>query len=166
VPLFPPGARPVAVSIDGRPLAAYVHAYLAGGRVFAPAAPLLTSLADRLWLEGNTLVIQRGERRIRIQLVPGFSGELNAVYVPAGPALRALGASVRYDPVAQRLNVTVPPAEVVALPTPLGPIVSSPVPREVFTPTPSATPRPQVTGAPLPRRTALPLSEPPLRPGT
>jgi hypothetical protein len=159
VPLFPPGA-PVAVSIDGRPLAAYVRAYVSGGRVYVPVAPLLTRLADRLWLDGDILVVQRGERSVRIRLEPIYQAELRGAYVPAAATLRALGATVTYDGAEHRLNVTVPVSAVVATPTPFNPAAPSVAPNAVFTPVPPATPRPLWTGSPMPRRTALPFPPP------
>jgi hypothetical protein len=159
VPLFPPGA-PVAVSIDGRPLAAYVRAYLSGGHVYVPVAPLLTRLADRLWIEGDTLVVQRGGRRVRIRLDPIYRAELRGAYVPAAATLRALGATVSYDGDAHRLNVTVRVLAVVATPTPFNAAAPSVAPSVVFTPVPPSTPRPIWTGSPMPRRTALPFPPP------
>jgi hypothetical protein len=146
--------------VDGRPLAAYVHARVAGGRVFAPVAPLLTRIADRIWIEGTTLVLERGERRVRVQIVPPFSGELSDAYVPAGPALRELGAWVRYEPSARRLMVTLPARATLASPTPFDTRARQATPRDVFTPVPAVTPRPVWSGSPLPRRTALPLPPP------
>lgn len=164
MPLFPPGA-PVTVVIDGRPLAAYVRAYVAGGRVFAPVAPLLTRLADQFWFDGETLVVQRKDRRVRIRLVPQLRGQLTGAFVPAGPVLRALGAMVCYESAHHRLDVSLSARNVVTSPTPFNPIAPSASPNAVFTSTPAATPRPLWTGSPMPRRTALPLSQPPLRPG-
>ncbi|MGC1382056.1 MAG: hypothetical protein WA814_13660 [Candidatus Baltobacteraceae bacterium] len=155
MPLFPPDT-PVTVEVDGRPLAAYVRAFAAGGRVFAPVSPLLEQLADRLWFEGSTLVIERAGRRVRVALGKGFSGDLNALYVPAGPVLRALGASVRYEPAARRLEVRLPAAGGIASPTPFNPQAPLIAPNPVFTPLPIPTPRPIWTGSPLPRRTPLP----------
>lgn len=155
MPLFPP-ETPVAVLIDGRPLAAYVHAYLAGGRVFAPVTPLLTRLADRVWFDGDTLVFERDGRRIRVRVAPVFPGELDGTYVPAGPVLRALGDSVRYDARSRSLEVRTRAAQSVASPTPFNPAAPSVAPSAVFTPEPAVTPRPAVTGSPLPRRTPLP----------
>jgi hypothetical protein len=148
------------VLIDGRPLVGYARAYLAGGRVFAPVAPLLTGLADRLWLEGDTLVVQRGDRRIRIRLMPAPGGQFDATYVAAGPVLRALGASVQYEAKERRLVVALAMRETVASPTPFDPSAPSVAPTTVFTPAPSSTPRPIWTGSPYPRRTALPFPPP------
>jgi len=153
---FPPEA-PVAVLVDGHPLAAYRRAYLAGGRIFAPIAPLLTRLGDRAWLEGSTLVIQRAGRTVRIDLSGNASGRLDAVDVPVGPALRALGLAVRYDRARNALLVTVSRRAVVASPTPFDPAAPSVAPSAVFTPLVPPTPRPVWTGSPLPRRTALPF---------
>jgi len=159
MPLFPPGT-PVGVSIDGRPLAAYVRAYVSGGRVYAPVEPLLTRLADRLWFDGETLIVQRGERSVRIRLDPRERAELRGTYVPAAATLRALGAAVSYDGAAHRLNVTVPIRAVIASPTPFNAAVPLVSPSAVFTPVPPSTPRPLWTGSPMPRRTALPFPPP------
>jgi hypothetical protein len=156
--LFPLGT-PVAVVIDGRALPAYVRAYVAGGRVFAPVTPLLTDLADRLWFDGDTLVIERDGRRVRVRLAPSFPDQLNGAYVPAGPTLRGLGASVRYDPSAHRLLIFLSKRAVISSPTPAGPTPPA-TPSAVFTPPPVPTPRPTWTGSPSPRRTALPFPPP------
>ncbi len=159
MPLFPP-ATTVAVIVDGRPLAAYQRAYLADGRIFAPVAPLITRIADRFWLEGGILVVERDGHLAQVRLAPSADGELGAAYVPAGPVLRALGASVRYDPAGRRLVVTLPARGALASPTPFNPAASSAAPRAVFTPFEAPTPRPLWTGSPMPRRTALPLPPP------
>lgn len=158
MPLFPPGA-PVTVIVEGRPLAAYVHAFLAGGRVYAPVSPLLVRLADRVWSEGDVLVIERGSVRVRVRLAPAVPLALDAAYVEVGPVLRAIGASVRYEAAAHRLVVHVGARTIIATPTPFDPTAPSVAPSPVFTPTVPPTPRPLWTGSPLPRRTALP--EPP-----
>ncbi len=149
--------------IDGRPLVGYSHAYLVGARVFAPVAPLLTDLADRLWYEGDTLVVERGDRRVRVRLAPAFGGQFDAAYVAVGPALRALGASVRYEAKERRLVVATSSRDVIATPTPFNPAAPSVAPSIVFTPTPLPSPRPIWTGSPNPRRTALPFPPPLLR---
>jgi hypothetical protein len=151
------------VVVDGRPLAAYVGAYATNGRVFAPVAPLLTGLADRVWSDGEQLTIERNGRQVRVTLTPPLlRGQLNAVYVPVGPVLRALGATVRYEPKAHRLLVFTPPRAIVATPTPFNAAIPTAAPSTVFTPIPPATPRPIWTGSPLPRRTALPFPPPQL----
>lgn len=160
VPLFPP-VTPVSVTVDGRPLAAYVHAYVAGARVYAPVRPLLTRLADRLWYDGQSLVIERGGKQARVRIGAGtFPGQLDGVYVMVAPVLRALGAAVRYDAADRRLVVNVSQRAILASPTPFNPAIPSIAPSAVFTPSIPRTPRPIWTGSPLPRRTALPV--PPL----
>ncbi|MBV8067272.1 MAG: hypothetical protein JO113_04785 [Candidatus Eremiobacteraeota bacterium] len=159
VALFPPVAS-VTVLVDGRPMAAYHHAYVSGGRVFAPVDPLLMRLADRLWIDGGTLIVERDGRRTRVGLARGVATALNAAYVPVGPVLRALGLAVRYDAATHRLLVNVPVAAVVASPTPFNAMAPSALPKAVFTPAPPLTPRPVWTGSPLPRRTALPFPPP------
>jgi hypothetical protein len=148
------------VSIDGRPLASYVRAYVSHGRVYVPVAPLLTRLADRIWFDGDTLVVQRGERSVRIRLEPHYRAELRGAYVPAAATLRELGVGVSYDGAEHRLNVAVPVSSTVATPTPFNVAAPSAMPSAVFTPTPPSTPRPVWTGSPMPRRTALPFPPP------
>lgn len=159
MPLFPPGPS-VTVLIDGHPLRAYARAYVANGRVFAPVDPLLTQLADRLWFEGDTLVVQRGDRRVRVRIAGGPAAPLDGAYVAAGPVLQDLGIAARYDAATRRLLVRVGERETVASPTPFNAAVPAVVPSAVFTPPPTPTPRPVWTGSPLPRRTALPLPPP------
>jgi hypothetical protein len=141
-------------------LRAYARAYVANGRVFAPVDPLLTRLADRLWFEGNTLVVQRDGRRVRIPVPGGDTTALAGTYVAAGPVLQQLGVAAHYDAAAHRLVVRVGERETVALPTPFNARVPAVAPTDVFTPSPSPTPRPIWTGSPMPRRTALPYPPP------
>jgi hypothetical protein len=162
VPTFPP-PTPVSIVVDGRPLAAYVRAYAFEGRIYAPVSPLLTRLADRIWYEGDSLVIQRANTRVRVALTHGLVGQLNGDFVAVGPVLRALGASVRYEPSARRLIVSISPRTLVASPTPFNPNAPSASPGAVFTPTTPPTPRPVWTGSPLPRRTPLPAPPPVFR---
>ena len=159
MPLFPPGA-PVSIIVDGRPLAEYVRAYVVAGRVYAPVSPLLTRLADRVWSVGDSLVIERGSVRVRVRIAPAAPASLNATFVAIAPVLRAIGASVRYEPVGRRLIVHVPARTILASPTPFNPSLPSVAPSAVFTPVPAQAPRPIWTGSPLPRRT--PLSVPPI----
>jgi hypothetical protein len=161
VSVFPPGA-PVTVRIDGLPLPSYVRAYVADGRVYAPVRPLLSKLADRLWFEGNVLVIVRDGRTVRVPLGARAPDALDSAFVTIAPILRALGETVAYDARERLLEVrttrsaglTTPQA---GLPEPS----SSPPPYPVFTPEPVATPKPAWSGPPLPRRTPLPAWSPP-----
>lgn len=159
MPLFPP-QTPVAVWLDGKPLAAYVRAYVAAGRAYVPVFPVVTRVADRLWFEGNTLSIERRGVLVRVSAVPGPVPTLEGAYVAAGAVLRALGVTVHYDQAARRLDVRVPEGGLVSSPAPFDPARASVAPRTVFTPAPPVTPRPVWTGPPLPRRTPLPLSSP------
>jgi hypothetical protein len=156
VPLFPP-ATPVTIVINGRPLASYQRAYVAGGRVFAPVDPLLVRLADRIWYDGDTLVVERGTRRVRVRLAGLFPEQLDGAYVAAGPVLRGLGIASSFDPAGRRLLILIASGGVVATPTPFDPALPSAPPAAVFTPAPALTPRPVWTGSPLPRRTPLDL---------
>lgn len=125
MPLFPPGT-PVTVLVDGRPLAAYTRAYLIGNRVYAAVSPLLTRLADRLWVDGDVLVVERDGRRVRTLLQGG--------YVRAGVVLRGLGVPAHYEPAGHRLIVTTPLPAPVASPTPFNSAVPRVAPSAVFTP--------------------------------
>ena len=160
MPLFPPGV-PVTVVVDGSFLSAYATAFLAGERVFVPVDPLLTRLADRIYYEGSTLVVERAGRRIRVAIAPVPAG-FNGVYVMATPILQDLGATIRYDARERVLFVQTATGQVLASPTPFNAALPSPPPTPVFTPEPVTTPRPVWTGSPLPRRTPLPFfTQPP-----
>jgi hypothetical protein len=147
------------VRLDGRPLPSYVRAYVADGRVFAPVRPLLSRLADRLWFEGNLLVIVRDGRMVRIPLETRTPDALDSAFVAIVPVLRALGESVTYDTRQRVLDVRTTPSEGITAPPPFvpGPAAS---PRAVFTPESVATPRPVWSGSPQPRRTPLPQAPP------
>ncbi|HKE38098.1 MAG TPA: hypothetical protein VKB39_11725 [Candidatus Baltobacteraceae bacterium] len=152
VPVFPPPA-PVTMLVDGRPLPTYFRAYIADGRVFAPLEPVLLRLADRAWIEGSTLVIQRDGRIVRVLLPGGDRSE--GAYVAVGPLLRGLGDTIAYDGRHRLLEVWTA-APTVTPPTPYDASLPTSAPRAVFTPQPVATPRPVWNGPPLPRRTPLP----------
>lgn len=158
MPIFPPD--PVTILVNGRPLEGYSRAYVAQDRVFVPVEPLMTRVADRIWYEGDSLVIQRGARSVRVRLGEA-PAELDSTFVPAGAVLRALGVSVWFEPREHRLVVRLP-SHAVGTPTPFDPGAPSVPPAAVFTPVPPQTPRPVWTGSPLPRRTPLPI--PPARP--
>jgi hypothetical protein len=123
--------------------------------------PLLATLADRLWFEGNVLVIVRDGRTVRIPLGARTPDALDSAFVTVGPVLRALGESVTYDARERSLDVRTARQPGVEQPQPFAPGASTSVPRVVFTPEPVATPRPVWSGSPLPRRTPLPLRSPP-----
>lgn len=154
--LFPPPAH-VTVAINGRPVAAYHRPYLWDGRVYAPVQPFVTSVAYRLWYEGDVLVVSRAGREARIRLLPRAPGALADVYVPVASILRALGARVTYAALRLDVQVTYVP---LSSPTPFDAMQPSAPPQTVFTPIPSPTPRPVWTGSPLPRRTPLPVAAP------
>ena len=144
--------------LDGHPLPSYVHAYVADGRVFAPVKPLLSRLADRLWFEGNVLVIVRDGRTVRVPLGTRTPDALDSAFVTIVPVLQALGETVTYDTRRRLLEVRSTRSEGIATSSPAQlPAVS---PRPVFTPEPVATPRPVWSGSPLPRRTPLPKPSP------
>jgi len=136
---------------------AYHAAYISGGHVYAPLRPFVTSIACRMWYEGNTLVIARGERETRVIMQPRSPDALDRAYVPIASLLRALGARVSYS--ARRLDVQ-PGSLPLATPTPFNPALPSAAPSAVFTPTPAPTPKPVFTGIPFPRRTPIPVTVP------
>lgn len=154
--LFPP-ATVVTVTIDGRPVLAYHAAYLLGGHVYAPLRPFVTRVAYRLWYEGETLVIARGDRQVRLRLQPRQPSALDVAYVPLADILRGLGAAVTYQPNHLEIRTRYIP---LSSPTPFNPALPSAAPQTIFTPVPVPTPRPVWSGSPLPRRTPLPIAEP------
>ena len=154
--LFPPTAA-VTVTIDGRPVLAYHAAYLLGGHVYAPLRPFVTRVAYRVWYEGDSLVVARGDRRVRIPLQPRQPSALDGAYVPLASIVRALGAAVTYEPQHLEIRTRYIP---LSSPTPFDAALPSAPPQIIFTPTPVSTPRPVWSGSPLPRRTPLPVTEP------
>jgi hypothetical protein len=126
--------------------------------VYAPLRPFVTTLADRVWFEGNTLVATSGARSVRITLRAREPDALDRAYVPLAAVARALGAGVNYG--GGVLAITLPRAVPLATPSPYDPNgPMSPV-RSVFTPMPVPTSRPVWTGPALPRRTPLPAPPP------
>lgn len=157
VPVFPPPS-PVTMLVDGRPLPTYFRAYVVDGRVFAPLEPVLLRLADRAWIEGSTLVVERDGRSVRV-LLPGGSRSEGA-YVAVGPLIRGLGDAIAFDARRRLLEVWTGSA-LVTTPTPYDAAAPTSPPRPVFTTEPVATPRPVWSGPPLPRRTPLPVGKRP-----
>jgi hypothetical protein len=148
------------VLLDGRPVPAYVRAFASAGRTYAPLAPYVTRIAERLWYEGGTLVIERGDRRVRVRLWSVAPDALDREYVPIAPLLRSLGESVRYDARTRTVEVGSAGGPEVATPAPFDANARQVAPRVVFTPAPIATPHPVWHGAATPRRTPLPFPEP------
>ncbi len=155
MPILPLAAA-VTVLLDGRPVAAYSRAYVAAGRTYAPLAPYVTRVADRLGYRAGTVVIDRGARYARVALRSVTPDALDRQYVAIAPILRALGESVRYDPKAHVVYVCSRQAVSVATPPPFDPLAAQVAPRVVFTPAPVPTPRPIWRGPALPRRTPRP----------
>jgi len=151
-----PLAVAVTVLLDGRPVAAYARAYVAAGRTYAPLAPYVTRIADRLEYRAGTLVIDRGARYARVALRSVTPDALDRQYVAIAPILRALGESVRYDSKARAVDVRTPQTASVATPVPFDPFAAQVAPHVVFTPAPIPTPRPVWHGPAMPRRTPLP----------
>lgn len=145
----------MTVVLDGRPVTAYRRAFDAGGHIYAPIRPYVTRVADRLWFDGNRLLIVRDGRRVAVELPSREPDALAQAYVPIAYVLRALGARVAFS---NRTLVVQMRASVIARPTPYA--GAAVMPRAVFTPTPPITPRPVWTGSPLPRRTPLPVTVP------
>jgi hypothetical protein len=127
------------------------------GRVVAPLRPFITAIADRLWFEGNTLVIVRDGREVRVPVTSRAPDALDHAYLPVASLLRALGASVTYQADRHRVDIRFRSHEA---PFALQPQAQVVAPHTVFTPTPPTTPRPTWTGSPLPRRTPLPYATP------
>jgi|SRR5579872_3715765 len=144
--------------LDGHEVAAHVAPYAArDGRIFGPIAPYLTRVADRLWFEGDVLVVERGARILRLRLAPRDPGALDSAYVALGPALRVLGARVTFRHDARILTIITRSTDEIASPQPFDPSAVQVAPRVIFTPIPVATPRPTWIGPSHPRRTPLPF---------
>lgn len=146
----------MTVIVDGRRVPQYARAFVANGRVYATTS-LVGSLADRMWIAGRTLTVQRDGRVVRVSLPTGWPANRDATYVAIAPVLRGLGDSVRFRAAARILDVRTPRGVPVSMPTPFAPPAVAPPLRSIFTPEPVATPRPVWTGSPLPRRTPLPF---------
>lgn len=145
----------MTVVIDGRTIWSYNGAYASAGRVYAPLRPFVTSIADRIWFDGNALVIVRNGHSVTVRMPSREPDALDTAYVPLAPILRSLGESVQYA-AARSVIVRSPYVATVVTPTPFDPTLPSAAPHAVFTPAPVATARPVWTGSPLPRRTPLP----------
>lgn len=145
----------MTVVLDGRPIWSYNGAYASAGRVYAPLLPFVTGIADRMWFEGDMLVIVRDGRSVAIRMASRAPDALDRAYVPLAGILRALGESVEYARDG-RVIVRTPDKTVVATPSPFDPAQPAQSPRPIFTPMPEPTVRPVWTGSPLPRRTPLP----------
>ncbi len=156
VPVFPP-APTVTVVIDGRRLPQYARAFVAGGRVYAAASPLLRRVADRMWVDGGSFVVECNGRRVRVPIAAGRGDQPSTAYVAVGPLLRGLGDGVHYRAGARALDVRTRPAGAIATPTPFRGASQAVAPRAIFTPEPVPTTRPVWKGPPLPRRTPLPF---------
>jgi hypothetical protein len=154
--LFPPSAA-VTVAVNGYPVRSYHGAYASKGRVYAPLRPFVTGLADRIWYEGDSLVIMRNGYSVRVRLGERAPDALDRVYVPLASVLRALGALVTYQNRIVEVRVAPRP---LGTPTPFDVAAPAVSPSVVFTPTPLPTPKPRWSGTPLPRRTPLPVIAP------
>ena len=156
MPILPLAAL-VTVLLDGQPIQAYVRAYEAGGRIYAPVSPFLTRVAQRLDYEGGVLVLQRDGRSTRLRIDRVAPDALDQVYVAIAPVLRALGDNVRYDARRRTLEVFASQPREIATPVPFNANTPQVPPSVVFTPEPIATARPVWHGPAVPRRTPLPV---------
>ena len=159
MPILPLAAL-VTVLLDGRLIQAYARPYEVGGRIYAPVAPFLTGIVERFDYEGDTLVLQRGGRTIRMRVARVAPDALDRTYIAIAPALRSLGVHVRYDARRRTLELSAPEDREIATPAPFNLHAPQVTPRVVFTPEPISTPRPVWRGPAVPRRTPLPLFEP------
>ena len=135
---------------------AAVPARLIGDTVFAPLAPFLTALAERVTVDpdAGSITFEREGKSVTIALPPEGAAGL----VPLGAAARGLGDLVRFDGASHTLSIVSPPPAPLATMTPFASYTPPPGPLPTFTPTPVPTPRPTVTGIPQPRRTPIVLT--------
>ncbi len=149
----------MTVVVDGRTVRSYTGAFESAGRVYAPLRPFVTTIADAMWFDGDSLIIVRDGRSVIVRIPSREPDALDHAYVPLAAVLRSLGEIVEYQPFG-RIVVRSPYAAVVTTATPYNGSVPSAAPSAVFTPAPVATPRPVWTGSALPRRTPLPYPTP------
>lgn len=165
-----PGA--VVVILNGAIVASAPPAQLLFGHVMAPLAPVVTRIAERASLDGDTITIVRGDRTCVLRIgsdrmtCDGTSSVLPAApfgrdgvaFVPLADIVRAFGGSAEYDARARIASLDVQPATDLKTPAPFDPNAPQAAPTTIFTPSPPpATPRPVDTGSPQPRRTAIPV---------
>lgn len=155
-----PLAATITVLLDGHRIAAYGPAYVVDGRTYAPLAPYVTRMADRVSYDGRVLVLSRGERRAILRLEPVAPDALDRQYVALAPVLRALGVTVRYDGATKTVEVGTPPLVAVESPAPFDPLAPQVQPHVVFTPAPLPAPPIVWHGPAVPRRTPLPYPIP------
>ena len=148
-------AIPVAILLNGTPLRSYNRPYLLRGRIEAPVAPYLTRIADRIGYEGRVMIVVRGNAVVRLPTGVHDPKSLQALYVPIGEALRALGASVTFDAGRRVLEIQTRARAAVRTMPPFVTRTPLVLPTSVFTPEPVATARPVYTGSPHPRRTPI-----------
>jgi hypothetical protein len=150
----------ITVLLDGRRIDGYACAYVVDGRTYAPLAPYVTRIADRLGYEGRLLVLTRDGRRAVIALRSIAPDALDHQYVALAPVLRALGESVAYDDRTHSVEVRSPSSRSVSSPPPFDPSAPQVTPRVIFTPAPTPQPRVPWHGPAMPRRTPLPYPIP------
>ena len=153
--IFPPGAIPVAILLNGVPVHSYNHPFLKGGRIQAPIAPYVTRIADRIGFAPGRLLVSRGALTVRISSAGAEPADFGRTYVPVAPILSGLGATVHYDARRHVLDVQFRGKLQVVPGPPVQTAQPHLVPRTVFTPEPVVTPRPAYTGTPHPRRTPI-----------
>lgn len=162
------------VILNGAILGSAPPAQLLFGHIMVPLGPVVTQLADRIAVDGNTITLARGDRSCVFHVgsdayaCDGIDGTLAVApfgrdgvpFIPLAEVARAFGAGVEYDPRSRIVALDVPPATELQTPAPFDPNAPSATPTTIFTPTPSpappATPAPAGTGTPRPRRTAIP----------
>jgi hypothetical protein len=140
--------------------------------VMAPLAPIITRFTERAVLDGDTITLVRDGQTCVLRIgsdafacngvahvlpVAPF-GRNGVTFVPLAEVVRALGGAAAYDARTHTAALDVPPATVLATPTPFDPAAPQVAPTVIFTPSPApATPPPPVAGSPQPRRTAIPV---------
>jgi hypothetical protein len=152
-------APPVAVFVDGRPVAAPMPALVAGGIVSAPLLPYGALIATRVVIDAQRGIVtfERGSMRVTIN-VPFLRD--GAGRIPLGLVARELGDAVAYDAASRTLWISTPPAPLATM-TPYAAWTPPPGPLPTFTPEAESTPKPALSGIPHPRRTPVVVMNPP-----
>jgi hypothetical protein len=153
-------APPVAVFVDGRPVAAPVPALVAGGIVSAPLLPYGELIATRVVIDAQRGIVtfERGSMRVTIN-VPFLRDGTGRI--PLGLVARELGDAVAYDASSRTLWIETPPVPLATM-TPYATWIPPRGPLPTFTPEPVPTPKPTLSGIPQPRRTPIVVMNPPV----
>src|SRR5271165_1799077 len=165
----------VTVLVNGSLVATSLPAQLVDGTVAAPVDPFVRLIARRITADdargrltferdGRCLTVVLGSRSARtrsstepLPIAPYVRD--GRVIIPLAATARALGAAVRYDAAAKRIEIVLPPLASLSTVAPVASWAPPSGPLATFTPEPTPAPRATLTGVPRPRRTPILLED-------